>query len=97
MNFLDFLGGLISKGPVLGGLISIGGIYGWKTFSSIFKPVSYVDKLYSVADSIVENVDNRVIDVIRSKQVKRSIQKDLKTILLLRKGKIEKLIERISD
>lgn len=69
----------------------------WKIISSKLDPVSYIDKLYSLADTAIENIDNRLIDKITSKDVKIHIQKKIKDILLYRKIKIDMLIKKISD
>ena len=70
---------------------------GWKILNSIFKPISYVSKLYDLADHIIEQADDNFIDKIRSKQIKGDIQRELKEVLLKRKRKIEDLIDKIGD
>jgi|32_taG_2_1085360.scaffolds.fasta_scaffold12895_4 hypothetical protein len=69
----------------------------WILFKSIFNPVSYVDKLYSLADKVIENLDNQIIDKIRNKKVKEDIHKELSLLLRDRSKKINELIKRISD
>lgn len=70
---------------------------GYRLFSSIFKPVSYVEKLYDLTDEIVERADNSVIDRIRNTKVRNDMNKELKEVLIKRKQKIDDLIERLSD
>ena len=96
--------GLLFTNPVAaiaGTLIaSAGGILVfqlWKTFNSMFRPVSYIEKLYTLADRIVEKLDDSIIDIIRNKEIKKSIQKEMREVLIKRKKKIQALIERISD
>ena len=43
---------------------------GWKVLNSMFRPVSYVAKLYDMADHVVEQIDNNLVDKIRSKKIK---------------------------
>jgi len=69
----------------------------WNIINSILKPVSYVDKLYDLADKIVERADDTIIDKIRNKKIKGDIQKQLEVVLRARKVKISELIKRISD
>ena len=68
---------------------------GWNVLKSIFKPAAYVAKLYDLADTAIERIDNSIIDKIRNKKIKKDIQKDLKEVLLNRKEKISVLIDRI--
>tara|TARA_R110000803_G_scaffold64367_1_gene125353 strand:+ start:452 stop:754 length:303 start_codon:yes stop_codon:yes gene_type:complete len=70
---------------------------GYKILNDILKPVSYISKLYELADTVVLNLDNRLVDKIRSKKVKDNIQKDIRQVLRNRVMKIEALILRISD
>ena len=70
---------------------------GYKFITSVLRPISYVEKLYSIADKIVEQADDRFIDKIRNKQIKKDVQKRLRCILHERKEKINRLIERIKD
>lgn len=69
----------------------------YRLFNSIFKPVSYVRKLYELADHIVEHADDNLIDKIRIKSVKNKVQKEMKKVLLERKEKVNELIKKVSD
>jgi len=69
----------------------------WKLINRILKPLTYVEKLYDIADAIIEQADNNIIDKIRSKKIKEDIQKQVKQILLKRKKKIDLLIKSIAD
>lgn len=70
---------------------------GYRFLRSVFQPIKHVRKLYEVADHIVEQADNTIIDKIRNKQIKKDVQTDLKNELLRRQMKIKDLIDRISD
>ncbi len=63
----------------------------------LFNPVSCVEKLYDAADKIVENIDNSIIDKIRSRKVKKIITMKLNGILIDRRRKIGILINKIKD
>jgi hypothetical protein len=69
----------------------------WQLLNSIFRPISYVSKLYDIADRIVERADNTIIDKIRNKRIKKDIQRQLKEVLTNRKCKIDKLICKVDD
>jgi hypothetical protein len=69
----------------------------YRVFDSVFRPVSYVGKLYDLADDIVLRVDNNIIDKIRNRHIKESTQVELIRILQDRKGKIDFLVESIRD
>jgi predicted nucleotide-binding protein (sugar kinase/HSP70/actin superfamily) len=69
----------------------------YKFLNSVLKPVQYVEKLYEIADKIIEQTDDNYIDKIRNKRIKDDIQKELKEVLLKRKTKIDLLVKRISD
>ena len=69
----------------------------YKVIDKILKPVQYIEKLYEMADMIIINLDNKLIDKIRSKKMKSHIQKQIKDVLLRRKLKLDDLISRISD
>lgn len=69
----------------------------WKFISSVLNPMQYAEKLYDIADRIVESADNNILDKIRNKYLKDKIQEDLKKTLEKRKEKIDKLISKIGD
>lgn len=90
----------IATNPVGAAAITLSGIVFAKLFqyfNAILEPASYVSKLYEAADKVIENVDDRFIDKIRNKNIKKTIQKDLKVVLMARRSKIDKLIAKISD
>jgi len=95
INIIELLSNPLSA---LGGAAATLLVYqGWKIFNSVFKPVSYVEKLYDLTDDIVEGVDNNIIDKIRNKKVRESANNELREILIKRKEKIQYLIERLAD
>ena len=69
----------------------------WKLLNSIFKPITYIEKLYDLADHITEEADNNFIDKIRNSRIKGDVQRELKDVLIKRKEKIDDLIKRVSD
>ena len=98
-GFLDFVSGPFS-GLVGTALAMSGGVviyHIWRIISSILNPVSYVSKMYQLADKAIYALDDRIIDKIRNERIKRDIQLKLKNVLENRSKEIELLIKEIGD
>lgn len=69
----------------------------YKVAVNILRPAQYIDKLYRLADNVVINIDDRVIDKFLPKRVKKDLQERIIKVLEKRKSKIDTLIQLISD
>ena len=84
-------------GGVLSGAVGIISFQVYKIVKGIIKPAQYIDKLYSVADSVVVNIDDRLIDKYLPKAMKKDMTQSIIKVLEKRRGRINKLIDLISD
>tara|TARA_R100000306_G_scaffold27222_1_gene30759 strand:- start:2279 stop:2581 length:303 start_codon:yes stop_codon:yes gene_type:complete len=70
---------------------------GWDLIQKKIDPVSYVRKSYAALDTVIEHLDDRLIDKFLPKNLKDKIQRDIIKELKMRKIKIDQLINKISD
>lgn len=80
-----------------GGAVGMVALQAYRIVRGMVKPAKYILELYKLADNVVLNPYNRIIDPFLPYRLKMEIQKDIKAVLEQRKIEIDKLIKTISD
>jgi|ETNvirenome_6_85_1030632.scaffolds.fasta_scaffold13873_6 hypothetical protein len=97
-TIINFFGSISpSWWSIIGG---VGGVLIYRLYllvKSLYNPVEYLADLYSLADRLVLELDNRFIDRFLTKDAKEIVQRDIISVLTSRKASIDNLIDKIVD
>lgn len=69
----------------------------YQIVKGILNPIEKLNKLYDFADKIILTIDDRVVDKFLPKKLKKEFQKDILSVLLSRKDRIDALVDKIKD
>ena len=69
----------------------------YKVIMAFFRPEQIIVQVYNLADWLVELLDDRLVDKVKSSEIKKDLQAKISTALEESKAGISRLQAKISD